>query len=1128
MTMIVTKVRWMSTACVLVVVCAVCCLAVWSAPVARAASAAGWRVDEPSLPTVFSEAQTAECTNSLQRQEQLCDSYQVTATNAGAAATNGSPVTIADALPAGLKVQRVELFWTGAAQIGEGASKGTDLVERFPGRFCSVSPLQCALPYRIGPEERVLMVVDVAVEPGAARELTNTATVSGGGAPEASVTTKTTNSETPAPFGVSGFDFFIADFDGQSNTQAASHPYEMTATIDLNAKVRPSPVDVSAEPARISSQDLKDVVVDSPLGFAGSTLAAPECTLADMSAKLCPPDTIVGHLRTEPIGVPTEIDSPIYNLVPEYGYPGEFGYIDGTGGSHIFYVKVVPTSEGYVLQTVNPNIPQVPLAHIVATFYGDPAAHDATGNAEVPFFTDPADCAGGSSTARIWVDSWQDPGSYTAEGLPNVNDPKWVGATSQSPPMTGCDMLSFTPQIVTQPTVETADSPTGLEFEMKIPQPENMFTNATPALDNATVTFPEGMTVDPSSGQGLASCSAEQIGWLGGTPENFDAAPPACPEASKIGTLELETPLMPNKIEGQIYLAAQDENPFGGVFGIYVVVNDPAKGVVLKIAGELKSNPKTGRLTAFFPENAQLPFSDLKMHFSSGPRAPLATPEACGTYTTTSVLEPWSAPDSGPNAEPSSSFRVSGGCVNGFHPIFAAGSTNLQAGANTSFVLSFSRSDEDQQLDGVAVTMPAGLLGDVGSVPECGQADIEAAERDTGTCPESTAIGTVTAFAGPGPNPLFVTGKAYLTGPYKGGPFGLAVVVPAVAGPYHLGNVVVRQSLQIDPTTAQVTDVSDPLPTFLAPTGTNGEQAGIPIRLRRVDVSVDRPGFMFNPTNCDKQEIRGTLSSSAGENVDVSSSFQVTNCATLAFKPTFKVSTSGKTSRALGANLHVTLSYPKSTPGSEANIHAVKVDLPKQLPSRLPTLQRACPAATFEANPAACDPASRVGTVLVHTPVLSVPLSGPAYFVSYGAAKFPELVFVLQGDAITVEVHAETFISNGVTSSTLRTVPDVPFESFELTLPEGQYSALAAPSGVCNLTRATTIKRKVKVRSKGHTRTVTRKVKTTVAAGLVMPTAFIAQNGMVIHQNTPIEVTGCARAKKAKMNKRGKHHGKKT
>jgi hypothetical protein len=541
----------------------------------------------------------------------------------------------------------------------------------------------------------------------------------------------------------------------------------------------------------------------------------------------------------------------------------------------------------------------------------------------------------------------------------------------------------------------------------------------------AIVTFPEGMTVDPSSAQGLAACSAAQIGWQGGTPENFNATPPACPEASKIGSLELETPLIPGRLEGAIYLAAQNENPFASVIATYVVVDDPTTGVVLKIAGELKSNPTTGRLTAYFPENAQLPFSDLKLHFFGGPRAELATPQSCGTFTTTSDLEPWSAPDSGPNAEPFDTFTISEGCVNGFSPTFTAGSTNLQAGAYSDFVASFSREDTDQDLAGLSVTLPPGLLANIGSVPQCSEAQIAEARADTGECPTSSKVGTVTAGAGPGPSPLFVTGNAYLTGPYNGGAYGLAVVVPAVAGPFYLGNVVVRQSLRINPITAQATDVSDPFPTFLDPVGSNGQTTGIPIDLRRVDVDINREAFVFNPTSCEHLGVDGTITSTQGLSKTVESPFQIANCFSLKFQPTIQVSTAGHASKADGASLFFKIAYPRGAMGSDSWFKEAKFDLPIQLPARLTTLQKACMAATFETDEAACPPASLIGHAVVHTQVLPVPLEGPVYFVSYGGAKFPEAVLVLKGDGVTVDLHGETFINNktGVTSATFYTPP---------------------------------------------------------------------------------------------------------
>jgi hypothetical protein len=599
------------------------------------------------------------------------------------------------------------------------------------------------------------------------------------------------------------------------------------------------------------------------------------------------------------------------------------------------------------------------------------------------------------------------------------------------------------------------------------------------------------MTVDPSSADGLGTCSNAQIGWEGPTLFDFTQGPPECPESSKIGTLELETPLIPGKLYGDVFLAAQNENPFHSTFATYIVVNDPVTGVVLKLAGEVKLNPSTGQLTAVFDETPQLPFSALRVHFFGGPRAEFATPPNCGTYTTNSILEPWSAPGSGPSPTPFDSYTIDEDCAIGFAPSFAALTTNVQAGEYTPFEGSFSREDSDQELSGLTMNLPPGLLADVPSVTECGEAELaaEAADAPTGGCPASSQVGTVTAEAGPGPNPLSVPGKIFFTGPHNGGPYGLAVVVSANPGPFHFGNVLVRQSLRINPLTAAVTDVSDPFPTFLDPVAPNGQTDGIPIKLRRVDFDINRPGFTFNPTNCNKMQVSGAITSTQGASSTLAVPFQVTACERLKFAPKFSVSTSGKTSKEEGASLTTTVSEPAGAMGTQANITKVKVELPKQLPSRLTTLQKACTAKQFELNPANCPKESKIGYAVVHTPILSAPLMGPAIFVSHGGEAFPSLTMVLQGSGVTVDLVGTTFISkSGITSTTFKAVPDTPFNTFQLTLPEGPFSALAANGNLC-------------------------------ASKLVMPNEFVAQNGLTIHQSTTISVTGCKPAIRVKSHK---------
>ncbi len=1010
-----------------------------------ALASAGFSVGSFASPTHFAVGDTVGCESSVV----FCDEYVVSVTDVGELPTDGSPVVVRDEVPVGLRVVSVQL----------------------PGAVCSTVPVRCEHFGVLVPDQRLEMSVRVEVESGVSGGLHNVVSVSGGGAAEVAGFEDNVVGG-PAGFGFSEFVMRPGGVDGLVDSQAGDHPYEVSFTFGLNNVLRVPPD--GAGVGKTSVQDVKDVAVDLPLGFVGSTLSAPECTLAQLSSQQeCPADTRVGMITTEPNTL-AGVLSPIWNLVPEKGYPAEFGFLDGLKGSHVLYAHVVPSPVGYVLETVSPDIGQITLDHVFVTFFGDPAKRDGTGNAEVPFFTNPTICSAVSMTATAHMDSWLHPGRFHADGTPDYSDPAWVSKSSVSPPPTGCNLLSFGPELKAQPTTHTADSPSGLDFELKLAQSETAGTTATAPLRDASVAFPAGFSINPAAGDGLAACSEAQIGWEGPAPADFNREQPACPEASKIGVLELESPLIRGVLKGAMYLAAQNANPFGSVFGLYVVVDDPVTGVLIKIAGRAIADPGTGQITGVFNENPQLPFSDLKLHFFGGPRAEFATPESCATFTTTSVLEPWSAPDSGPASTPSDSFPVNTGCVGGFAPVFTALSSNVQAGAYTPFIASFSRSDTDQEMGGLSVSLPPGLEANIKGVPLCPDANAAA-----GTCSEASRVGSVKAGAGPGPNPLFVTGSAYLTGPYKGAPYGLSVVVPAIAGPFNFGNVVVRQALYIDSHDAHVTDVSDPFPTFLRPTGADGNTVGVPIRLRRVDVQIDRPGFTFNPTNCSKLQVSATMTSTQNQTTGLTAPFQVTNCAALKFAPKFTVTTSGKPTKAGGASLNVKLTNPVAPQGTQANIASVKVDLPKQLPSRLTTLQKACLAKTFETNPANCPAGSIIGHAKVTVPILPLPLAGPVYFVSHGGEAFPSLTIVLQGNGVTVQLVGATFISKkGITSTTFKTTPDVPFNTFELTLPQGANSALAANGNLCT-------------------------------ANLTMPAFFHAQNGLQLHQATHITPTNC-------------------
>ncbi|HTB50106.1 MAG TPA: hypothetical protein VK701_03945 [Solirubrobacteraceae bacterium] len=933
----------------------------------------------------------------------------------------------------------------------------------------------------------------------------NEVNVYGGGASGVVARRALTLSNAPASFGVEDLSVVPTNEDGSVDTQAGSHPFQLTTRFQVTdgLKLRPERANENGpQPAGL----MKDLHFDLPPGLVGNAQAIPQCTSQEFDAvvaglyNLCPADTAIGaatvYASRLGLGEPG-YNLPLFNLVPARGEPARFGFV--VLRVPVILDTAVRTGKDYgVVVNVNNISNTLSIFGSRVSFWGVPAdpRHDSLrgwsciynqefGNGaevfgpcpasvrpkEIPFLTLPTSCTGPDGMRTIVEsDSWEEPGAFhdneslLEEGL---SGPLGLG---------GCNQLPFDPSISVAPDGSTGSTPSGLTVGVHVPQEGALNpTGLSPAdVKDTTVTLPAGIQISPAGADGLEACSQAQIG----LEEHGD---PSCPNASKIATAEIQTPLLPNPLTGEVYLAAQNANPFGSLVAMYIVAKDPVSGVLVKLAGQVTLDPVTGQLVSTFEKTPQLPFEELTLHFFGSARAPLTTPALCGTYTTTASIAPWSGNEP---ATPSSSFQITSG-PNGapcsdpqpFAPGFQSGSTNLQAGAFTPFTLTMSRPDADQTLSRIELQMPPGLLGMLSNVKLCTEP-----QASQGTCSEESLIGHTVVSAGLGNDPFTVTGgKVFITTGYKGAPYGLSILNPAKAGPFDLGTVVVRASIAVDPQTAALTIKSDPLPTIID---------GIPLQIQHVNVTIDRERFTFNPTNCEKMQIGGTLSSTEGVTSRVATSFQVTNCATLGFKPKFSVSTSGKTSRQNGASLDVKMSYPPGSFGKQANIRSVKVSLPKQLPSRLTTLQKACPDTIYNVNPAGCPAASKVGTVTTTTPVLPVPLSGPVYFVSHGARRFPDLVVVLQGYGVTVSLDGETFISKkGITSTTFRTVPDVPFENFELKLPQGPFSALSNNGNLCKGT-------------------------------ISMPTALNAQNGLVIHQSTKILVTGCPKTKKSAKKKK--------
>ncbi len=682
------------------------------------------------------------------------------------------------------------------------------------------------------------------------------------------------------------------------------------------------------------------------------------------------------------------------------------------------------------------------------------------------------------------ADSWQAIGGFDT-------------AAATLPAMTGCDRLHFTPSVTVQPDSTVADSPSGLNFDLRFPQNENPTGLAESTLAGTVVKLPGGFSVSPSAANGLQACSTAQISL------NTNATP-TCPDASRIGSVEISTPLLADPLRGGVFVAAQGDNPFGSLLAIYITAE--ADGVLVKLAGHVEADSESGQLTTTVESSPPLPFSELRLHLFDGPRAALATPEGCGAYTAATTLSPWSG------LAPvlfSEQVQIGTACVSGFSPTASAGTMVPRAGRYSPVAVSFARADNEQELRGLSVSMPAGISAKLAGVPLCGDADATA-----GMCPDASQVGAVQTGAGPGSTPFFLPGKVYLTGPYRGAPYGLSVVVPAVAGPFNLGMVVVRQALQIDPNDTHVTVVSDPFPTILQ---------GIPIRLRSVAVSIDRPNFTFNPTSCTPSTLALGFLSTSGASSTAMSPFQTAECSTLPFRPSFAASTAGPGTKAAGVAFEVKVQPPGQGPRAasdappEANIKRVDVQLPKQLPSRLTTLQKACTAPQFAKDPAGCPSESRVGSAVARTPILADPLTGPAYLVSHGNEAFPDLVIILQADGIRVDLTGHTQIKNGVTFSHFETVPDQPVSSFDLKLPAGKFSVLTANANICP--RATTVRVRRTVKIHGHKRVVTRRVSRRVTPQLLMPTTITGQNGAVIKQSTKVSVSGCSVAPRAKTKR---------
>jgi hypothetical protein len=781
----------------------------------------------------------------------------------------------------------------------------------------------------------------------------------------------------------------------------------------------------------------RDVSVDLPPGLIGNPNAVPKCTMAQLSGMVppghCPQDSQVGitELTLEDRSAP--LRQPIYNMTSPGGdVAARLGFMASVFYPATINVRVRSESDYGVTASVEGAAGLVGLLGATTTIWGVPGSpeHDVdrftpqeseenkvppegrpSNLPPVPFLSNPTRC-GVPLEVSISADSYQLPDAVSTKSVT-------IG------PLTGCGKLGFSPDLSVTPTTREAAAPSGLDVDLTIPQNEAPQNLATSELEDAEVVLPEGMTLAAGAADGLDTCSADQVG--------YGARGPAlCPAASRLGTAEFDVPALERPLRGAIY--QRDPEP-GRLFRIWIAADE--LGVHVALPGEISLDRATGRITSTFLDNPQVPLRALHLHLFGGPRGPLATPPSCGTYQTRWELTPWSGT---PAAAGSSPMVLDQGCDGGgFTPRLIAGTSDPRAGSFSSFSLDLIRSADEQNISSLGVLLPPGLLAKLGGVPICvGDAAAQ------GSCPDSSRVGSVAIASGPGVSPLWIPqpGKPptaiYLGGPYRGGPYSLIVKVPAQAGPFDLGTVVVRSAIRIDPESARVSIVSDPLPQILE---------GVPISYRRIHAGVDRQRFTLNPTNCKVLQVRADLVGSAGATAAATSRFQAADCGKLRYRPRLSFSLGGGTKRAANPRLKAVLTQ---RPG-EANTSAASVVLPPSEFIDNSHINNPCTRIQFAAD--GCPPKSILGRARATTPLLDQPLEGPVYFRSNGGARdLPDIVADLRGPIhITLIGFVDSIEKNG--QSRIRTrfthLPDAPVTRFTMRLFGGKRGLLINSADLC-------------------------------------------------------------------------------
>ncbi len=807
-------------------------------------------------------------------------------------------------------------------------------------------------------------------------------------------------------------------------TQAAGHPNWGITDFTLN------------NTAGFPEGFVKDIIVETPEGLSVNPEATPQCTIAQLSINKCPANTTVGtnYLTVVVAAGPTlaRVALPVYNVVPFEGAPSMVAFLTETGPT--FIVGSLDPVDQHVTFTISkvhapepPKSPPIVGSRLV--FNGK--AGDGT------YLTMPSNCAGGQIT-NLFVDS------YPPELSDEEEFETSVGAE-------GCELVPFEPTIDATPQGGAVDSPEATTVNVGIPfDPTEPIANS--YLKTAKIVLPEGTGLNPASANGLVACTDAQFHY-------HTNLPIECPSASRIGSVEVQTPSLPaDSLGGDVYVGSPlSNNPTTGEqFRIFIHVQSTRYGVNVRLIGKVFPNLKTGQLTALVEENPQATFRSFKVHLNGGPKGVLTTPGTCGPHTTNTQLTPWSTPDI-PDATPSSSFTLTslpsgGGCPNTlaerpFVPGYTAKSNSSQGGAYSPFQVHIGRVDGEQELKVVNVTLPKGLTGKLAGIPYCSDAALAAAaassgvaEQATSSCPADSLIGTTTTAAGSGSGPIKIAGKAFLAGPYKGAPLSMVAITPGVAGPYDIGTVVVRVALNVNPETAQVNAVSDVIPNVFG---------GVKLDIQSIDVNVNRNQFSLNPTNCAAQATTGTINGGGSDpsnpaafsSYPVSDPYATTGCDSLGFKPKFFTRLFGPTKRGKNSRIRAIL----ETREGDANLSRTALTLPHSIFLDQSHIKTVCTRPQLASQ--TCPSAAVYGHAEAKTPLLSNPLKGPVYLVSSNH-KLPDLVADLRGQ-VNIQLHGVISSKHGGLKTVFNPLPDVPVKKFILNMQGGKKSLLENSKNLC-------------------------------------------------------------------------------